>query len=300
MDVSTVGALVKVEITSIHMLFITESTDLNASTFNKETGYHIIPDFGPPGGYLKRLSSEIRGAKYHDILMIRDRTGVDLEAITFQVCFAEEICKGLENRFKGNDIVSCFKILNPVELPLRQVGMGSWGVLELEKLCNHFGQDLHIDEKKICALINVDATKREFFSYKVQASTEWHDKTFNDVWSMISWNQLLRGKYENLRILADIARVQCVSTAQCERAFSIQNCIKTKTRNKLDTKHLECIMRVSMEDLCDDLDNVLMEAIALWRNSTKFRWLFSHPQRYLSGRFPLENEDDTTDFDSNN
>ena len=33
-------------------------------------------------------------------------------------------------------------------------------------------------------------------------------------------------------------------------------------------------MRVSMEDLCDDLDNVLMEAIALWRNSTKFRCLF--------------------------
>ena len=93
-DVSTVGAFAKAKITSIRMLFITESTDLNASTFNEETGYHIIPDFGPLGGYLKRLSSEIRGAKYHDILMIRDRTGVDLEeAITFQVCFAEEICK---------------------------------------------------------------------------------------------------------------------------------------------------------------------------------------------------------------
>ena len=54
-----------------------------------------------------------------------------------------------------------------------------------------------------------------------------------------------------------------------------------------------------MEDLCGDLDNVLMEAIALWRNSTKFRWLFSHPHRYLSGRFLLEGEDDIADFDSN-
>ena len=33
------------------MLFITESTDLNASIFNEETGYHIIPDFGPPRRY---------------------------------------------------------------------------------------------------------------------------------------------------------------------------------------------------------------------------------------------------------
>jgi len=80
-------------------------------------------------------------------------------------------------------------------------------------------------------LINVDATKREFFAYKVQAFTKWHDKTFNDVWFMISWNQSLRGKYDNIRILADIAKVQYVSTTQCERAFSIQNYIKTKTRN---------------------------------------------------------------------
>ena len=58
-------------------------------------------------------------------------------------------------------------------------------------------------------------------------------------------------------------------------------------------------MRVSMKDLRVDLDNVLMKGIALWRNSVKFRWLFSHPQRYLSRRFPLEGEDDTVDFDSN-
>ena len=120
------------------------------------------------------------------------------------------------------------------------------------------------------------------------------------MWSKISWNQSLHGKYKNLCILADIARVQCVSTVQCDRAFSSQNCIKSKTHNKLDTKHLECIMRVSMEDLCDDLDNVLMEAIALWRNSTKFRWLLLHLQRYLLGYNPLESEDDTTDFGPNN
>jgi len=27
--------------------------------------------------------------------------------------------------------------------------------------------------------------------------------------------------------------------------------------------------------------------------------LFSHPQKYLSGRFPFEGEDDIADFDSN-
>ena len=48
-DVRTVGALVKAEITLILMLFSTESTDLNAYTFNEEIGYHIISDFGSYG-----------------------------------------------------------------------------------------------------------------------------------------------------------------------------------------------------------------------------------------------------------
>ena len=148
-------------------------------------------------------------------------------------------------------------------------------------------------------MINVDATKRGFFAHKVQASTVWHDKTFNGVWFVISWNQSLCGKHGNLRILVDIARVQCVSTAECERAFSIQNCIKSKIRNKLDTKHLECIMRIYMEDLHGDLDDVLMEAIALSTNSTTFRWLFSHPWRYFSWCFPLEGEDNNVEFESN-
>ena len=185
--------------------------------------------------------------------------------------FFEEICKGLENRFKDNDIVSCFKNFNLTKFPSRQVGMASWGVTKLERLCAHFGEDKRIDEKEFCALVNIDAIRREFFAFKVQASTEWREKSFHDVWCMINWKQSLHGKYENLRIFADIARVQCDSTAQCERAFSVQNCIKTKTRNKLDTNHLECIMRVAMEDVRNDLDNVLMEAITLWRNSTKFR-----------------------------
>ena len=54
-----------------------------------------------------------------------------------------------------------------------------------------------------------------------------------------------------------------------------------------------------MKDLHGDLDNVLMEAIALRRNSTQFRWLFLHAQRYLLGHLPLGGEDDIADFDSN-
>jgi hypothetical protein len=101
---------------------------------------------------------------------------------------------------------------------------------------------------------------------------------------MITWNPTLQLKYENLLMLAEIARVQCISTATCERAFSIQNIIKNKFRNKLGTKNLDSLLRIALEGPTEGADVVLIEAVALWKNSTKFRYLFSNPELYLSGQ----------------
>lgn len=80
---------------------------------------------------------------------------------------------------------------------------------------------------------------------------------------MISWNSSLQVKYSNLLILAEIASVQCVSTASCERAFSVQNCIKSKFRNRLKTQHLECVMRIALEGPQEGCDSLLLDAIGL-------------------------------------
>ena len=52
---------------------------MNECTLNENTSYHVIPSFAPLNRYLMRLSSEIRGAKFHYVDVIRDRTLVDLE-----------------------------------------------------------------------------------------------------------------------------------------------------------------------------------------------------------------------------
>jgi len=129
-----------------------------------------------------------------------------VEALAFQTSFAEEVCKGLEARFQDNDVIGCFKILNLCELRSKQVGMKSWSIIELEKICDDFGKEKVIGEKKYVAVINVDAIRREFHTYKIQASIEWREKTFPDLWSMVNWNHTLQLKYANLRVLADIVR----------------------------------------------------------------------------------------------
>ena len=52
------------------MLLVIETADLNASTFNKEIRFYILSNFKPHGGYLKRLSLEIRSGRFHSVEMI--------------------------------------------------------------------------------------------------------------------------------------------------------------------------------------------------------------------------------------
>jgi len=47
--------------------------------------------------------------------------------------------------------------------------MKSWGVVELEKLCDHFGKAKMIEESKYDAMINANGVRREFYAYKIEA-----------------------------------------------------------------------------------------------------------------------------------
>ena len=284
-NVTTIGSLIRTQIESICMLYVIDSTDLNQDTFNANVGYHVIPQYGPPGGYLQRLSSEIRGSKFHSVDMIRDPNGIDLEeALNFQKSYAEAVCKCLEARFSDNGIISAFKILNPSNMPSKRVGLSSWSVTDLEVLLNHYAVEKEFGGKILPPLVNSDECRREFFNFKLQGTLDWSDKTFKDVWSMIIWNEPLQKSYANLLQLAEIARCQCISTATCERAFSVQNAIKIRHRNHLNTKHLESIMRLALEGSKENFDHMLVEAIELWRNSAKWRYLYSNPEKYLSSQ----------------
>ena len=121
-DVTTVGNIVRTEVAQIRMMFIVDSYDLNVDVFNDSTGYHVLSDYGSHGGYLKRLQSEVRGFMFHSFQMTRSRIGTDLEeTLMFQKNFAQAVCYALDARFCDNDLIFCFKILNPTNMPSGQV-----------------------------------------------------------------------------------------------------------------------------------------------------------------------------------
>lgn len=70
-----------------------------------------------------------------------------------------------------------------------------------------------------------------------------------------------------------------------------QNFIKIKVCNNLQTKNLEFVVYVAIEDMRDDHGSILVKSIVLWKNSKKLRWLYSHPHKYLSRHVNLEDKD---------
>jgi hypothetical protein len=105
--------------------------------------------------------------------MVRDASGADLEAaLNFQKLYAEAVCVALDARFDDNDVIDCFKIFNPIHMPQRQIGLASWGVVQLELLLQQYGVHKYKGGVIIPPLVDSATCKQEFFAFKLQGSTE--------------------------------------------------------------------------------------------------------------------------------
>jgi hypothetical protein len=122
------------------------------------------------------------------------------------------------------------------------------------------------------------------------------DKNFEDLWGMITWNHALQALYPNLLILAELAHVQSVSTATCECAFSVQKLIKTKVRNRLGSKNLDAMLRIALEGPDEEVDDIIGDAIPLWKKESKYRFLHAYSFSYLNSPSTMSVSDVSSSF----
>ena len=84
-----------------------------------------------------------------------------------------------------------------------------------------------------------------------------------DLWGAITWNHALQERYSKLLILAELTHVQCISTTMCECAFSVQNFIKIRVRNRLGSKNLEAMLRIALEGPNEGIDDIISDVVPL-------------------------------------
>ena len=88
-------------------------------------------------------------------------------------------------------------------------------------------------------MIDTEEYSSEWDSFKMLIDNNYSSMTMQQVLKLFCTNQSLQEMYPQLTKLATIGALIPVSTAQCERAFSSMNRIKTELRNRLKTSTLD-------------------------------------------------------------
>ena len=147
--------------------------------------------------------------------------------------FVTKVIGNLKARFPETPLVKAFEIFCPKNLPACNLAI--YGEEELSLLCRKYGH-----------VVDGDLAQIEWDGFKQSIKTNYSDLSMQDVLCRLVSDECLLQQYPNLAILAQIVLVFPASSVDCERGFSTQNHIKTKSRNRLGALHLDMLLRIRL------------------------------------------------------
>ena len=122
------------------------------------------------------------------------------------------------------EVVNDLLVFNVDAWPNNVKDLVAFGNYKIERLTNWFRPVL---EKAGC---DVALIPEEWLSLKVQVNSGFWDKDYESLWQTMLTKMPYKQDYQNLLHLVEILLVLPISAAQCERAISAQNRIKSNLR----------------------------------------------------------------------
>ena len=154
----------------------------------------------------------------------------------------------LRRRFPRVDLIDAMQIFDAAAYP-DPAHLNQWGVAFLDTLLKHYGSVI----SNYQAVIDSNFARQEFLLFKrvvAQNMLEGEKKLrpielFNRIFGVAGNRELFPEMYK----LMSLSLVVMVGNAEAERAFSVQNRIKTNARVKLSIEHLDRLIRVRYADI---------------------------------------------------
>ena len=130
--------------------------------------------------------------------------------------------------------------MDPSKLPQEsEEGYTTYGNDQLDLLCSRYGNGDKAD-------IIIEDLRSEWVALK-QLLSQRYRETKCKYLILMSSDATLTTMFPNFAVLASIALIIPISTAECERCFSSMKRIKTTLRNRMETTTLDQLMRISNE-----------------------------------------------------
>ena len=139
----------------------------------------------------------------------------------------------------------------------------NYGNEKLEVLIEHYGKDQETQNGVFAAVIDGPACRREWNIAKrlVLQQKYPHDK-MSLLWKIMYQNH--KDVIPNLIVLAELALILPIHTADCERGFSNQNLMKSKSRNRIGDAALNHLILLSIEGKpLEEFD--FIDSLSVWK-----------------------------------
>ena len=184
-----------------------------------------------PGIQLKKVNDVIRiDLSTHQIsARVNERESFDKN---IRLKFLPNIISHIQQRFPDNRIISALSALDPTNMP--ESDFIFYGEEEMQTLADHFQLDS-------------DTILSEWIQFRELVCTTYNALSFEKLAEEVLSSPNLSDAFPNMAKFIACAMVLPVSTADCERAFSAMSRTKTDLRNRLSTRTLDHLMRISIE-----------------------------------------------------
>ena len=147
--------------------------------------------------------------------------------------FIQNLCDNLQQRFPDVELLDAFSIFYPSKLPTTyDVAVHTrYGVEKIRILADHFTSP-----------VDLQALTLDWQSFRVYMMQNCREMSMKQVVSTLATSKSLGSAYPQLLKLAQICLILPVSTADCERGFSAMVRVKSKLRNEMSNKTLNCCL----------------------------------------------------------
>ena len=162
--------------------------------------------------------------------ILSENKDIDTRPITR---FIRSVCDHLNARFPVDEL-KLWCAFDPTTLKNCTF---DFGVTEVKQLCEKY--------KDLIGITNDGLIIKQYNDFKFLMNEKLKSGTITSL-PEIAEITLNDEQFNLLATLIDICCTFQASSAECERGFSLMNNVKVKSRNRLDTTHLDHLMRIKL------------------------------------------------------